>query len=81
MNDKSTPCLTVLNVSIGHIFYYKGLFWIRTDTYAAYSPTYGACSFNTLADPEFSTIQTDGLKLDQTKVHNALLTLNIKDLV
>ena len=77
----NTPCLTALNISIGHIFYYKDVYWIRTDRYAAYSPTYGACSFNDLSDPEFSNIKNEATVLDQTKVHNALLNLPIKELI
>lgn len=76
----STPCLTTLGVPVGHIFFYKQVFWIRTDRYAAYSPTYGSYSFNDLSDPEFQHIRTEAIKLDQTKVHQALLKLPIEDL-
>lgn len=75
----NTPCLTSLSISIGHIFFYKEAFWVRTDRYAAYSPKYGTCSFNDLSDPEFKDIKHEATVLDQHKVHN-LLIKHIKEL-
>lgn len=75
----NTPCLTALGVSIGHLFYYKGCFWVRTDRYAAYSPSHGSCSFNDLSDPEFANIKSEAITFDQTMIHNLLIT-NLKEL-
>lgn len=75
----STPCLTALGVSIGHLFYYKDCFWVRTDRYAAYSPSKGTCSFNDLSDPEFTNIKSEAITFDQTIIHN-FLTTKIKEL-
>lgn len=77
--QETKPCLNVLDVSIGHLFFYKDVFWIRTDRYSAYSPSYGACHFGDITDDEFMNIQIEAIKLDQNKIQE-LLRLNIKDI-
>lgn len=77
--NNNTPCLTELGVSIGHLFFYKGCFWIRTGRYTAYTPNKGACSFNDISDPEFANIKSEAITFDQTTIHNLLIT-NLKEL-
>ena len=76
----NTPCLTESNIAIGHIFYYKECFWIRTDRFTASTPSYGACSFNRISDPEFENFTNEVKTLNQTKIQQ-ILTKHLKELI